>query len=54
MDKLFTADDLAVMRQVHDAFNPLGRCSPQKMLPTAGGCGTEQIERSHPSRRAAL
>jgi len=54
MDKLFTADDLAVMRQVHDVFNPAGRCSPQKMLPTAGGCGTEQIERSHPSRRAAL
>jgi glycolate oxidase len=54
MDKLFTLDDLAVMRQVHDVFNPTGRCSPQKMLPTAGGCGTEQIERSHPGRRAAL
>ncbi len=54
MDKLFTPDDLAVMRQVHDVFNPEGRCSPRKMLPTAGGCGTEQIERSHPSRRAAL
>jgi glycolate oxidase len=54
MDKLFTADDLAVMRQVHDVFNPDGRCSPRKMLPTAGGCGTEQIERSSPGRRAAL
>jgi len=54
MDKLFTPDDLAVMRQVHDVFNPTGRCSPQKMLPTAGGCGTEQIERSSPGRRAAL
>ncbi len=54
MEKLFTPDDLAVMRQVHDVFNPNGRCSPQKMLPTAGGCGTEQIERSHPGRRAAL
>jgi glycolate oxidase len=54
MDKLFTPDDLAVMRQVHNVFNPAGRCSPKKMLPTAGGCGTEQIERSHPARRAAL
>jgi glycolate oxidase len=54
MAKLFTPDDLAVMRQVHDVFNPTGRCSPQKVLPTAGGCGTEQIERSSPGRRAAL
>jgi len=54
MDKLFTADDLAVMGIVHDVFNPEGRCSPRKMLPTAGGCGTEQIERSGPARRAAL
>ncbi len=54
MDKLFTADDLAVMGLVHDVFNPEGRCSPRKMLPTAGGCGTEHIERSSPSRRAAL
>jgi glycolate oxidase len=54
MDKLFTPDDLAVMRQVHDVFNPTGRCSPQKMLPTAGACGTEQIERTSPGRRAAL
>ncbi|HEV8001937.1 MAG TPA: FAD-linked oxidase C-terminal domain-containing protein [Planctomycetaceae bacterium] len=54
MDKLFTADDLAVMGLVHNVFNPEGRCSPRKMLPTAGGCGTEQIERSSPGRRAAL
>jgi glycolate oxidase len=54
MDKIFTPDDLNVMRQVHDVFNPHGRCSPQKMLPTAGGCGTEQIERASPGRRAAL
>jgi glycolate oxidase len=54
MDKLFTPDDLAVMEAVRAVFNPTGRLSPQKMLPTAGGCGTETIERSHPSRRAAL
>ena len=33
------------------AFNPDGRLSPGKMLPTAGACGVEQ---THPGRRAAL
>ena len=41
MRKLFTPDDLDVMAAVRDAFNPDGRCSPEKMLPTAGACGTE-------------
>lgn len=54
MNKLFTEIDLEVMATVRRAFNPTGRCSPQKMLPTAGACGMEQIERSHPGRRAAL
>jgi glycolate oxidase len=54
MDKLFTSDDLSVMEKVRNVFNPLGRCSPRKVLPTAGGCGMETIERSHPGRRAAL
>jgi len=54
MDKLFTPDDLATMESVRIAFNPLGLCSPQKMLPTAGACGMEHIEKSHPARRAAL
>lgn len=54
MDKLFTQDDLNVMASVRMAFNPEGRCAPGKVLPTAGACGMEHIERSHPSRRAAL
>jgi len=54
MDKLFTPDDLAVMKAIHDVFNPDGRCSPQKMLPTAAGCGAEHIHRSKPGRRAAM
>ncbi|MGH7127530.1 MAG: FAD-binding oxidoreductase, partial [Planctomycetaceae bacterium] len=53
MDKLFTPDDLAVMADVRRVFNPEGRCSPHKMLPTAGACGMEQIERSHPGKHAA-
>jgi glycolate oxidase len=51
MRKLFTDDDLAAMERLRLAFNPTGRLSPGKMLPTAGACGLEQ---SHPGRRAAL
>lgn len=51
MSKLFTADDLDVMDRLRSAFNPEGRLSPGKMLPTAGACGLEQTS---PGRRAAL
>jgi glycolate oxidase len=51
---LFTRTDVAVMEDLRKVFNPGGRCSPHKLLPTAGGCGMEQIERKHPGRRAAL
>ncbi len=54
MDKLFTADDVAVMTSIREVFNPDGRCSPQKILPTAGACGMEHIEKSHPGRQAAM
>lgn len=42
MSRLFTQTDLAVMGDIRKAFNPSGLCSPGKMLPTAGGCGTEK------------
>jgi glycolate oxidase len=51
MNKMFTPSDLAAMQNLRDAFNPRGNLSPDKMLPTAGGCGMEQ---KHPGRRAAL
>jgi len=54
MNKLFTADDLAVMQQIHDCFNPTSRCSPGKMLPTSAGCGNEHVPRATPGRRAAM
>jgi glycolate oxidase len=50
MPKLFTPEDLGMMLRLRSAFNPEGRCSPRKMLPTAGAC----IEQSKASRRAAL
>jgi glycolate oxidase len=52
MNRLFTEDDLAVMTDLRHVFNPANRCSPAKMLPTAGACGMEQIERSKPGKRA--
>ena len=51
MHKLFTADDLATMERLRQAFNPKGRLSPGKLLPTQAGCG---IEMKHPARRAAV
>ncbi|MBW3541234.1 MAG: FAD-binding protein [Planctomycetes bacterium] len=54
MERLFTPSTLEVMADVRTAFNPEGRLSPSKLLPTAGACGMEHIERSHPARRAAL
>jgi glycolate oxidase len=61
MNKMFTEDDLAAMDRLRVAFNPDGRLSPGKMLPTAGACGMEQqtqsprtFQQTHPGRRAAL
>lgn len=54
MNQLFTDEDLTVMNDVRLAFNPSGRCSPGKLLPTAGACGMEHIEKNHPGRRAAM
>ncbi|MDA1013498.1 MAG: FAD-binding protein [Planctomycetota bacterium] len=54
MNKLFAPEDLEVMAAVRMAFNPKGNCSPSKMLPTAGACGMEHVERAHPGRRAAM
>ena len=39
-----------MMMRLRTAFNPDNRCSPGKMLPTAGAC----IEPSKAGRRAAL
>jgi glycolate oxidase len=50
MPKLFSPEDLSMMLRLRSAFNPDNRCSPAKMLPTAGAC----IEQSKVGRRAAL
>jgi glycolate oxidase len=38
MPLLFTDDDLAVMKRVHDAFNPRGLLNPHKLFPTPRSC----------------
>jgi glycolate oxidase len=50
MPKLFSPEDLAMMLRLRSVFNPDGRCSPGKMLPTAGAC----IEPTKAGRKAAL
>ncbi len=50
MPRMFTPEDLGMMLRLREAFNPESRCSPRKMLPTAGAC----IEPSKAGRRAAL
>lgn len=54
MKRLFTETDLEVMTDIRNVFNPKGLCSPGKMLPTAGGCGSENPIKISPSRRAAF
>jgi glycolate oxidase len=50
MPRLFGPEDLAMMVRLRAAFNPDNRCSPAKMLPTAGAC----IEATKAGRRAAV
>ncbi len=56
MPKLFTPADLSYFVRLRSAFNPTNRCSPNKMLPTAGGCAEPStvIAQTKPVRRASL
>lgn len=54
MSRLFSPEDLAVMSDVRRVFNPGGLCSPGKLLPTAGGCGTESSLRVTAAKRPAF
>jgi glycolate oxidase len=39
MPLLFSDDDFALMRRIHDAFNPVNALNPGKMFPLNKGCG---------------
>jgi len=57
MPKLFSPDDLNYMVRLRSAFNPANLCSPNKMLPTSGGCAEPQGSSIQPikaGRRAAV
>ncbi|MFO0960084.1 MAG: FAD-linked oxidase C-terminal domain-containing protein [Isosphaeraceae bacterium] len=49
MPRLFGPEDLAAMAAIRAAFNPEGRCSPDKMIPGGGGC----LEKRSPGRHAS-
>jgi glycolate oxidase len=55
MPKLFAPEDLEMMVRLRSAFNPENRCSPNKLLPTAGACAEpSRLQQLKPGRRAAL
>jgi glycolate oxidase len=54
MPLMFTADDLNYMVRLRSAFNPDNRCSPGKLLPTAGACAEPMAVVTKPARRAAV
>jgi glycolate oxidase len=49
MPKMFTADDLEMMKRVRQVFNPDDLCSPRKLFPD----DSPPIERATPGRRYA-
>jgi glycolate oxidase len=55
MPRMFSADDLDVMQQVRDAFDPRRLCNPGKVLPTPRLCGeVPGPYRQHPVEQAGL
>jgi glycolate oxidase len=55
MPKMFGAEDLAIMARVRGAFDPEGRCNPDKVLPTPRLCGEKPGRyRPHPLEAAGI
>jgi len=55
MPQMFSAADLALMRRVRNAFDPLGLCNPGKIFPTPRLCGeVPGPYRAHPVEKAGL
>jgi glycolate oxidase len=46
MPLLFSDADFALMRRVHDAFNPLSSLNPGKVFPLNKGCGEIRVKKS--------
>ena len=45
MPLLFSEDDFALMRRIHDAFNPDALLNPGKIFPLGKGCGETRVRR---------
>ncbi|OFW16067.1 MAG: glycolate oxidase subunit GlcD [Acidobacteria bacterium RIFCSPLOWO2_12_FULL_67_14] len=55
MSRMFTEDDLEVMRRVRDAIDPRRLCNPGKLFPTPRLCGeVPGPYREHPIEKAGL
>lgn len=55
MPKMFSPDDLAVMKRVRDGFDPAGICNPGKIFPTPRLCGEQSGPyRPHPLESAGV
>jgi glycolate oxidase len=48
MSWLFSDADFALMRRVHDAFNPDSLLNPGKIFPLSRGCGEIRIKKKQP------
>jgi glycolate oxidase len=48
MPLLFSDDDFALMRRIHDAFNPGALLNPGKIFPLGKGCGEVRIRSQAP------
>jgi glycolate oxidase len=54
MSLLFTENDLAVMKRLHDVFNPDGMMNPQKVFPTPRGCREGIVASTQPVELAEV
>ena len=54
MSLLFTENDLAVMKRLHDVFNPDGMMNPQKVFPTPRGCREGIVASTRPVELAEV
>jgi glycolate oxidase len=54
MPLIFSDDDFALMRRVHDAFNPDSSLNPGKIFPLNKGCGEIRVRAKSPTASLVL
>jgi glycolate oxidase len=48
---IFSEDDLEIMRRVRAAFDTLGLCNPEKIIPTPGRCGETRLPKDRKAQQ---